>query len=169
MTEALDRDALLTDLDRARMEFEEALRRAPDAALRFKPSGEDYALGGLVVHVADVMQRYTRLLEVLRHPPAEPFTAPESPTSPSDAELIREGFGAGMRVSVLDHMRATHDALVQAVPESGFDSRKAVLFGASTEPYPTAPADVIGWVLDHYREHTRQIGELVTTWADTTR
>jgi len=26
---------------------------------------------------------------------------------------------------------------------------------------PTSPADVVGWVRDHYAEHTQQIGELV--------
>ena len=67
MTSTQDRDAVLSAFDEARAEFEAALRRAPDAALRYKPDGEDYALGGLVVHVSDVLRRYARVLDSDQH------------------------------------------------------------------------------------------------------
>ena len=56
-----DRDAIVAGFDQSRQEFEEAVRRAPDAALRFKPLGEDYALGGLVVHVSQVLRETSGL------------------------------------------------------------------------------------------------------------
>jgi len=58
--------ARLAEFDAARLEFEEAVRAAPDAALRFKPEGEDYALGGLVVHVAQVLRRYATVVDTIR-------------------------------------------------------------------------------------------------------
>ena len=44
-----DRATVLADLDQSQTDFEAAVQRAPDAALRYRPAGEDYALGGLVV------------------------------------------------------------------------------------------------------------------------
>src|SRR5437879_11799440 len=54
------RDAALADFDRAREEFEEAVRRAPDAALRPRGPGADNALGGLVVPGTQDADRDTR-------------------------------------------------------------------------------------------------------------
>ena len=60
-----EQEAALADFDRARTEFEEAVRRAPDAALRYRASGDDYALGGLVVHVMQVLDHYARVLAAI--------------------------------------------------------------------------------------------------------
>jgi hypothetical protein len=172
MTEHVDRESVLNELDRARLEFEESLRRAPDAALRYKPAGEDYALGGLVVHVADVMRRYAHVADELRAANFEAFLAPDWSTPAEDAALIREGFVGDKRPAVLEDMRSAHSAFVDAIrntPESTFRKQAPVTYGSSSQAYPTAPADIVGWVLDHYREHTLQIGDLVTAWADASR
>jgi hypothetical protein len=172
MTEPVDRDSVLTDLDRARVDFEESLRRAPDAALRYKPAGEDYALGGLVVHVSDVMRRYAQVADALRAANFAGFHAPDWTTPDEDAALIREGFSGEKRPAVLDDMRSAHSAFVDAIrntPSGKFQQQAPVTYGASTEPYPTAPADIVKWVADHYREHTQQIGDLVSAWADASR
>jgi hypothetical protein len=172
MTQEMDREALLGEFDRARLDFEEALRRAPDAALRYKPPGEDYALGGLVVHVTDVLRRYGLLVGALRSPGETPMPAPPSPTPAEDAAQIREGFGGEARGAVLEDMRSAHSAFVDAfrsTREAALREQVPVTYGSSTEPHPTAPADVMGWVLDHYREHTQQVGDLVSAWADASR
>jgi len=172
MTQRVERDAVLAEFDRARGEFEEALRRAPDAALRYKPAGEDYALGGLVVHVTDVLRRYALLVDAVRAADFAPVQAPESPTPPEDAAQIREGFGAEARASVLESMRSAHSAFVDAIrntPSTALDRKADVTYGSAKQPHPTAPLDVVGWVLDHYREHTQQVGDLVSAWADASR
>jgi hypothetical protein len=172
MAQPTDRDSVLAEFDRARIEFEAALQRAPDAALRYKPAGEDYALGGLVVHVTDVLRRYALLVDALRAAESGALQAPESPTPDEDAAQIREGFGAEARPAVLESMRSAHSALVDAVrntPASAFDRQAAVTYGNASQPHPTAPHDVVGWVLDHYREHTQQVGDLVSAWADASR
>ena len=167
-----DREQSLSAFDRARENFEEAVRRAPDAALRFLPPGEDYALGGLVVHVTDVLKNYAGVLQEVHAADWQQLTAPEHQTSPRDAALIRDGFDGGMRGRVMEEMRTAHSALLEAVllePAEWYRRQAAVTYSGSSEPYPTSPADVVGWVRDHYDEHTLQITELVSQWAVATR
>jgi hypothetical protein len=58
---------------------------------------------------------------------------------------------------------------VLASDAASFTRQAAVTFSGSSEPYQTSPADVVGWVRDHYREHTQQIADLVSAWASATR
>jgi hypothetical protein len=166
------RDGVLADFDQCRRDFEEAVRRAPDAALRYRPAGEDYALGGLVVHVTDVLRNYANVVQAIQKAHWEALTAPSHTTSAGDAALIRDGFGGSARGTVLDQMRTAHTELVNTVRASGpesFTRQAAVTFSGSGEPYSTSPADVVGWVRDHYKEHTQQIADLVSAWAEATR
>jgi hypothetical protein len=166
------RAARLAEFDGAREEFEESVRRAPDAALRFKPAGEDYALGGLVVHVAEVLRKYSAVIDAARLADWQAVSEPPAAARSEDAALIREGFDGSTRAAVLDDMRAAHAALADAVrgtPEEAFERKAPVTFSGSSEAFPTSAADVLGWVVDHYKEHTQQVGDLVTAWADATR
>jgi hypothetical protein len=167
-----EREATLANFDRARAEFEEAVRGAPDAALRYRATGDDYALGGLVVHVTQVLEHYTDVLNAIHTADWQSPTAPPSVTSDSDAALIRDGFGGDSRAEVLARLRDAHTALVNAVraePSDWFSRPAPVTYSGSSEPYQTSPADVVGWVRDHYAEHTQQIAELVADWAIATR
>ena len=110
-----DRDAVVGGFDQSRQEFEEAVRRAPDAALRFKPPGEDYALGGLVVHVAQVLRHYAGVVDAIRAAEWQALHAPEDGPTAEEAALIHAGFGGEARVSVLEDMRSAHATLVDAI------------------------------------------------------
>ncbi len=172
MADELDREASLAEFDRSRTEFEEAVRRAPDAALRYRAPGDDYAMGGLVVHVTQVLVHYTDVLDAIHTADWQSPTAPPSQTSDSEAALIRDGFGGDSRSDILAQLRAAHTALVAAVrvePSEWFSRKAPVTYSGSSEPYPTSPADVVGWVRDHYAEHTQQIADLVSAWAIATR
>jgi hypothetical protein len=73
---------------------------------------------------------------------------------------------------VVEEMRAAHTALVDAIrlsPADDFSRQAAVTYGGASAPYPTSFADIVGWVADHYREHTQQIADLVSAWAQVTR
>jgi hypothetical protein len=167
-----DREAVVAGFDQSRQEFEEAVRRAPDAALRFKPPGEDYALGGLVVHVAQVLRHYAAVVDAIRAADWQAVGMPADGPTPEETALIHDGFGGDARASVLEDMRSAHAALVDAVRAAGpdvFRRQAPVTYSGSSEPYPTSCADVIGWVQDHYTEHTQQIAELVSAWAVATR
>ena len=166
------RDTSLSEFDHARLEFEESIRRAPDAALRFKPAGEDYALGGLVVHVSQVLRKYAGVLEAVQQANWGAVGEPESQDSAEEAALIRDGFAATQRVAVLDDMRNAHTALVTQIrqaPADAFARQAPVTYSGSREPYPTSQSDVLGWVLDHYNEHTQQVADLISAWSEATR
>jgi hypothetical protein len=172
VTDPEDRDTAIAEFDRCRQDFEQAVRRAPDAALRFRPAGEDYALGGLVVHVTDVLTHYAAVLEAIHTADWQQPRAPDHQTPAAEAELIRAGFDGAERSGILDRMRAAHKALVEAVgaePADWFRRQAPVTYSDGSEPYATSPADVLGWVRDHYEEHTRQVVELVSNWAVATR
>jgi hypothetical protein len=162
----------LADFDVRLAEFVESVRRAPDAALRHKPQGEDYALGGLVIHVTDVLHLYTSALDALRTQAGEPVVLPSHATSTDDAALIQSGFGGDTRGGHLTELHTAHAALINALHELGdqaFNRQVTVLFSGSSEPRPTSPAEVLGWVSDHYAEHAKQVAELVSDWASSTR
>src|SRR5215208_4229214 len=97
MANRASRREVLFDFDTAREAFEEAVRRAPDAALRYKPAGEDYALGGLVVHVTDVLRRYAQVIDGLRDHQFGPFVAPPRDTPGEEGARIADGFGGQAR------------------------------------------------------------------------
>jgi hypothetical protein len=163
-----DRQASLADFEGARAEFEDAIRRAPDAALRYRAAGEDYALGGLVVHVTDVLKHYADVLDAIHAADWQAPSAPDRSASPEEAALIRDGFDGGARYDIVEQMRAAHSTLVSAImvePADWFRRQAPVTYSGSNEPYPTSPADVVGWLRDHYNEHTRQVTDLVSEWA----
>jgi hypothetical protein len=167
-----DRDAVVAEFDHSRQEFEEAVRRAPDAALRFKPPGEDYALGGLVVHVAQVLRHYAEVVDAIRVAEWQALHAPDNGPTAEETTLIHTGFGGDARASVLEDMRSAHAALVDAIRVSAPDAfrrQAAVIYSGASDAYPTSAADVVGWVQDHYKEHTQQIADLVSAWAQATR
>jgi DinB family protein len=167
-----DQQAVLADFDNNRVAFEEAVRRAPDAALRYRPAGDDYALGGLVVHVAQSLRHYANVLAAIRAADWQALSAPPFPSSDEDAALIRDGFGGEARAAVLGEMRSAHAALVDAVEGAGADAFRrevAVTYSSGSEPFATSPALIVGWVNDHYKEHIAQVTELVSAWADATR
>jgi len=59
----MDRDAALADFESARVEWEAAFAQVPDGALAYLKPGDDYALGGLQVHVNWVLTHYRRVLD----------------------------------------------------------------------------------------------------------
>src|SRR5258708_8711166 len=59
----MEREAALADFDTARKEWEDAFARVPDGALAYLKPGDDYALGGLQVHVNWVLLHYRRVLD----------------------------------------------------------------------------------------------------------
>jgi hypothetical protein len=163
-----ERDLALSNFDQAHAAFAAAVEATPAAALRYRPAGEDYALGGLAIHVAQVLDKYARVLRAMRAADFGPVTEPSAEASQGDAALIRDGFDDGQRRSVLERVRAAHMSVADAVrafAEDGFRRAAPVTYAGSAEPYPTTPADVLGWVHAHYDEHVAQIADLRRAWA----
>ena len=157
----MDREAALAGFEAARVEWEAAFVRVPDAALTYLKPGDDYALGGLLVHVNWVLDRY---LHVLEGKPVVDF----SPVS-SDAG---RGLTPAGRQRSLQEMDRLHDAvrrLVAGLDEAEWRRQTPVVYGPGEDPYATSPEDLLTWLTEHYREHVAQCGDLVGEWSATRR
>ena len=164
----MTRETALAELDGARAEWEAAFAEVPDGALGFLKPGDDYALGGLQVHVNWVLVHYSRVLDGII---AARFQRVEPQDAPGEAEAAnrraKAGLQPGERKKALGDMDRLHGAVRQAAAKLAPDdwSRKAdVVYGAGQDPYPTSPEEIIGWLRDHYREHVQQSADLAGAW-----
>ena len=165
----MERDAALADFDAARAEWDAAFAKVPDGALAYLKDGDDYALGGLQVHVNWVLTHYARILEAIVGGGFKPV-GPKDSSGESDAagKRARAGLTAKERQRALYDLERLHAAVLTSVgrlKDAGDWSRKAaVVYGEGQDPYPTSPEDIVGWLTDHYREHVLQSGELISEW-----
>jgi hypothetical protein len=165
---AVVKDAAITDFDSARSEWEAALAQVPDEALAYLKPGDDYALGGLQVHVNWVLVHYRRVIDGLINGGFAPLD-PLDPPGENDmvGKRARAGLTAAGRASALAEMAALHAAVREAgeqLPAESWSRKAPVVYGPGQDPYPTSVEDVFGWLSDHYREHVQQCPELVTAW-----
>lgn len=136
----MEREAALAGFEAARREWEDAFGRVPDAALRYLKPGDDYSLGGLQVHVNWVLAHYLRVLEgavVVQDPPL--------------SEDARLGLTVEQRRESLAEMGRLHEAVravVAGLKPSEWQRLTPVVYGPGEDPYPTSPADVVGWLTD---------------------
>jgi len=167
----VSRESELAEFDLARGEWELAFANVPDEALAYLKPGDDYALGGLQVHVNWVLLHYRRVLDGII---AGRFERLGPQDSAGEAERAnhraKDGMAAAERRKSLDDMDRMHVAVRAAAARLPADdwSRKApVIYGAGQDPYPTSPEEIIGWLRDHYREHVQQSADLVEEWMAT--
>jgi hypothetical protein len=164
----MDREAALADFDAARKEWEAAFAQVPDGALAYLKPGDDYALGGLQVHVNWVLTHYRRVLDGIVAGGFKPLGPQDSPgEGDAAAQQAKEGLETGDRTRSLGDMGRLHTAVTAAVTKlSAADwPRKAeVVYGEGQDPYPTSPEDIVEWLCDHYREHVTQSADLIDAW-----
>lgn len=159
-----DARQLLTDFDAAAAEFFEAFAGVPEAALGYRPEADDYALSGLLIHIAGGLEYYGHVLTSMVDANFEPISASGAPSA-EDQALIHDGIAPSARGSSIERIRLAHARLVQEVQRAGDVNRAAqVRFGEAAEPLATSAADLVGWMRDHYREHVAHIDELLTGW-----
>jgi hypothetical protein len=159
---------MLETFDTAAQEFLEAFARVPDDALAFRPSGDDYALSGLLIHVAGTLEFYADALAQIVATEFAPLTLTGTP-DPNDATLAHDGISPDARAATVGRVKAAHAALAQQVLRLGpgdLERPAPVRFGATAEPLPTSAADILGWTGGHYQEHIPHIDELLTRWRD---
>jgi hypothetical protein len=158
----------MADFDKARGEWESALAQVPDEALGYLKAGDDYALGGLQVHVNWVLGHYRRVLDGLIEGGFSPLASLDPPGEAEEFnKRAKAGLTADGRRQALAEMSELHSAVLEAasgLPEESWSRKAAVVYGAGQDPYPTSPEDVLGWLIDHYREHVQQCPELVESW-----
>ncbi|MEA2643664.1 MAG: hypothetical protein QOG08_690 [Chloroflexota bacterium] len=168
---AVVKDEALSDFEASRKEWDAAFAQVPDEALKYLKPGDDYAIGGLQVHVNWVLVHYRRVLDGLLDrefadlPPLDPPGENAEFNGRAKVGLTPEG-----RRQALADEASVHGAVLEtanAVPAESWSRKALVVYGAGQDPYPTSPEDVIGWLADHYREHVQQCPELVADWRKT--
>ena len=166
----MNREAALSDLDAARAEWEAAFAQVPDAALAYLKPGDDYALGGLQVHVNWVLVHYGRVLDAIRADPHQALQPLDKPGESEDANRrAKVGLTAAERKPSLEEMSGLHRFVTEAaagLSEADWQQKTPVVHGEGQDPYPTSPDDVVGWLRDHYREHVQQCPELIASWRE---
>jgi DinB superfamily len=168
---SVQKDTDLAGFEKARAEWESALAQVPDEALAYLKPGDDYALGGLQVHVNWVLLHYNRVLDGLIAGGFGPLAPLDSPGESDDAnKRAKAGLTADGRREALAEMAALHTAVLGAartVPQDSWLRKAPVVYGAGQDPYPTSAEDILGWLSAHYREHVQQCPELVAEWRET--
>ncbi len=166
----MDRLAALSDFDAARAEWEAVFAQVPDAALAYLKPGDDYALGGLQVHVNWVLVHYSRVLDAIKANPHRTLEPLDGPTESRDANArAKAGLTPAERKPALEEMAGLHRSVREAAAGMSAEdwSRKTrVVYGEGQDPYPTSPDDVLGWLRDHYREHVQQCPVLIASWRE---
>jgi hypothetical protein len=164
------KEAALADFEKALTEWESAFAQVPDGALDYLKPGDDYALGGLQVHVNGVLVHYHRILGALI---ARGFVAIDPLDPPGEGDVVnaraKAGLSADGRRDALAEMASLHASVVEAagrLPDESWSRKAPVVYGAGEAPYPTSAEDIVGWLSDHYREHVQQCSELVTAWGE---
>jgi ketosteroid isomerase-like protein len=158
-------DLLLERFDAAGTAYRTALADAPPEALGQRRPGDDYTLGGLAHHVNVVLRHYLGTAEAMAA--AEPGA---TVAAPDDSALFDEANtraaetpDAAERDAALAETAELHAAvrrLLAGLDTADWGRATPVRFGPG-DPYPTRPADVLGWLTDHYAEHSAQVASLM--------
>lgn len=167
-----NRAEALAAFDTARDRFLVAFAQAPDEALAFVPPGDEYAVGVLVPHLVDPMERYMnqfrRILQA-NFGPLDFSTDTErlAREAQHHAELAAMRPTGADRPRLLAEMEAAHQQVrhtVGQLEDATFTRQAPVIYAGGSEPYPTSCRDIMGWLIDHYDEHTTQVADLLTSW-----
>lgn len=161
-------EAALAGFDEAHSTFRDVIEQAPESSLGYLKPGDDYALGGLVYHVNAVLEHYLGVLDALRasdfkevEPRDRPGLFEEANARAKSGLDPRERDGA---LAATDRLHADVRAAMAAFAEGDVKRKAPVRYEPGAEPYPTSPADVLGWLTDHYREHVPHAEQLLTSW-----
>lgn len=159
------RETDLHELFVARGEFAAAFAAVPDSALAYREASDDYSLSGIVVHVTATVDHYRRVLEGLIDTSFKAFTlqAQDPGVEAAHAARAKTGFPAGERDEAFAVLESVHDDFATAALSLvALDYVRAVpvRYKADQAPHDTSPADIVGWLTDHYREHVPHIAKL---------
>ena len=164
----MSRDAALAELEAARVSFVGAYDGIPGEALSYLKPGDDYALGGLVTHVVAVLEHYGLVLSAVLDAGFGEVRPQDPPGFWERAgAACREGLGTDEAARAFADLGRRHEEFVAtafSLPEEDWERRGPVYYGTSEEALPTSPADISGWLLDHYREHVPQVEKLYEEW-----
>lgn len=162
----------LAAFDHARDAFLAAFAQAPDEALPFVPSGDEYAIGVLPIHLQVPMRDYMTLFAAIERNGFAPLdNSPDASRAEADArqhaDLAARRPTGDERAAILIDLARSHQQVrerIAPLDDATFTRQAPVIYSAGAAPYPTSARDIMGWLIDHYNEHTEQVGTLLAQW-----
>src|SRR5713226_7942264 len=135
----MDKGTALADFEAARNEWESAFAEVPDGALAYLKPGDDYALGGLQVHVNWVLTHYRRVLDGIMAGGFKPLGPQDSPGDGDAAgQRAKVGLAKGERAKALSDMGRLHGAVTAAATKlsaADWVRKCEVVYGEGQDPY----------------------------------
>lgn len=159
----------LAKLDDARDAIIRTYAAMPDEALAWLKPGDDYAIGGILIHLIQALDGYVGTLMALRAAGYRDTEGPGEEEAMVEAQLVhaRRGLTPAERDATLGAMRAKHDrlgALARGASEAEFAALVGITYPGDKVPYPTSVALVVRWMTEHYAEHVPHAEQLFTAW-----
>src|SRR5262245_34100012 len=109
-----DARSLISNFDAAQSAFLQAFSAVPDAALAYRPEGDDYAFRALSSTVAGVSVQDGKVVVELVRPAFGPVNT-AGPPHPHFLPFVRDGTPPAARASPLARVQSGHARLTQGV------------------------------------------------------
>ena len=159
----------LAKLDDAHAAIVDTYAPLPDAALAWLKPGDDYAIGGIVIHLQQSLDGYVATLEALRAAGFADTEGPGEDEAVVEAQLARarKGIAPNERAAAFAAMKDKHARLAdlaRSSTDTQFETVVGVTYPGDEVPYPTSAALVVQWMTEHYAEHVPHVQQLVAEW-----
>lgn len=159
----------LAKLEAAHAAIADAFAAMPDAALAWLKPGDDYAIGGVAIHLIQSLDGYIGTLAALDAAGYRDTAGPGEHEKAVDAQLARarRGVSADERAATFGEMNTKHErlaSLARRPSDAQFDALIGVTYPGDAVPYPTSVALVVQWMTDHYAEHVPHVQTLLSQW-----
>jgi hypothetical protein len=163
------RDDALAKMDSAHAALVDAFAAMPDDALAWLKPGDDYAIGGIVIHLIGSLDGYIRTLAAIDAAGYRDALGPGEDEAVVDAQLARarRGLAPAERAAAFAEMKAKHlslSDLARKASEAQFGTLLGVTYPGDEAPYPTSVAFVVQWMTEHYAEHVPHALALFAEW-----
>jgi hypothetical protein len=163
------RDEALAKMDAAHAAIVDTFAAMPDPALAWLKPGDDYAIGGILIHLIGSLDGYIGTLAAIHAAGYRDAPGPGEDEAVVDAQLAhaRRGLAPTERAATFAEMRSKHVSLsdlARGANEAQFGTLLAVTYPGDKVPNPTSVALVVQWMTEHYAEHVPHAQALFAEW-----
>jgi hypothetical protein len=163
------RDEALAKMDAAHAAIADAFAAMPDGALAWLKPGDDYAIGGIVIHLIGSLDGYIGTLAAIHAAGYRDTAGPGEDDAVVEAQLAhaRRGLAPAERAATFAEMKAKHLSLAdlaRRATEAQFATLLGVTYPGDDVPYPTSVALVVQWMTEHYADHVPHAQALLAEW-----
>jgi hypothetical protein len=163
------KDEALAKMDAAHAAIVDAFAAMPDGALAWLKPGDDYAIGGIVIHLLSSLDGYIGTLAAMGAAEYRDTEGPAEDDAVVDAQLAhaRRGLAPAERAATFAEMKTKHLSLAdlaRRAADTQFDALVGITYPGDDVPYPTSVALVVQWMTEHYAEHVPHAQALFAEW-----